>query len=70
MKTVHTIHPDDIGKRFIKIAAGDTISVTNLMGHIASYDVGKKIVKTGEIFQVENTEQLNERIKNEISAAI
>ena len=65
---VYEITEKDIGKKHIKYVScpccmkTNVISITDLMGHIVSYDVGKRIYKVGGVYQVENKEQLDKRL--------
>ena len=66
-KLVHTITEADIGSRNIKKPCNscgyvEQIGVTVLMGRIFPADVGKRIYKVGRIFQVENQDQLQDRL--------
>jgi len=76
LKYVHTIKPEDINKRMIKIPSCkhcntfEVISVWDIMGPIQAIDIGKRIYKLirkndRPIFYVENQDQLQERLKKE-----
>ena len=65
---VYEIKKDDIGKRRIVLKCNccnkikNDIDIYNFMGYILPCDIGKRIYKNGNIYQVENQEQLNKRI--------
>ena len=70
---VHTITKEDIGKKWIitdkYYTFGSTkktcVGITDLMRNILPIDIGKRIYLVGEIFQVENQEQLERRLTKE-----
>lgn len=73
MKYVYTISKEDIGKRNIKLGKCNccnhslgNIPIYDFMGYIQSQDVGKRIYKNGNIYQVENQQQLKERLSHEL----
>lgn len=47
---------------------GDRAKLYACMGACQPYDVGKRVYRVGDIFQVENTAQYNARIAKEVSA--
>lgn len=65
---IYEIKKEDIGKHRIVLKCNDCgnlkadIGITDLMGKILDIDVGKRIFKVGDIYQVENQEQLNKRL--------
>jgi hypothetical protein len=64
---VYEIKKEDIGKQRIILKCNlcgkidHDIYINNLMGNILLCDIGKRIYKVGEIYQVENSEQLEKR---------
>ena len=67
---IYEIKKEDIGKHRIVLKCNDCgkikedIYITDLMGNILPCDIGKRIYKVGEIYQVENQEQLEKRLNN------
>ncbi len=65
---VYEIKKDDIRKRRIVLKCNgcnnmkDDIDIFNFMGYILPCDIGKRIYKNKNIYQVENQEQLTKRI--------
>lgn len=66
---VHTITREDIDKAFIKLPGCNScghnhspIQVSSVIGRIISIDVGKRIYRVGDIYQVENQEQFDRRL--------
>lgn len=67
MTKVYYIQEKDLNKynTILKCSCCDNkevIDFGNVMGKILACDIGKKMVKTGDIWQVENQEQFNNRI--------
>ncbi|MCP4900091.1 MAG: hypothetical protein GY906_24235 [bacterium] len=55
------ITPFDVGQPNFN-AFGRVWRVTDFMGHIADYDVGKRVYETSDILQVESNEQRDARL--------
>jgi hypothetical protein len=63
---VHEITQEDVGKPFVwgqfpGALAERKINTEEFMGPIQAGDVGKRIYRVGDIYQVENDEQLKKR---------
>jgi len=79
MRLFYEITKKDIGKRFIQITkhkcptCGDggiteLVNVGKFMGAIQAQDVGKRIYNvSGEVYQVENQEQLEKRLNKKFN---
>lgn len=74
MKHIYTIKKSDINKRVINVKCEYCnkiqyyIDIHNFMGYIMPCDIGKRIYHIKDnIFQVENQEQLNKRLKRELT---
>ena len=64
------IEKEDVGKFYKKIKCGccgaiETISFSSCLGQVLPCDVGKMMLKNGDIWQVENQSQFEKRIKKE-----
>ena len=66
---IYEIKKEDLGKNRIILKCNccgkikHDISITYLMGKILHCDIGKRIYQREEIYQVENNEQLEKRLK-------
>lgn len=67
---VYEIKKEDIGKCTLPLGQcqccgkkNGVIVVSSLMGRILPIDIGKRIYRVGDIYQVENQEQLSRRLQ-------
>jgi len=60
--TFYTITAADVGRATID-AFGRSWLVSGFIGHIGTYDIGKRVYQVGDVLQVENDAQRDERLK-------
>lgn len=58
----YTITEDDVGKGFLRIF-GQVVMAKDFIGRVLPKDVGKRVVDSGGVLQVENDEQFERRRK-------
>ena len=67
-KHVYTITANDVGRSALHYTECETckrcrtIYTSSFMGAVQSIDIGKRIFKIGDIYQVENNEQRDRRL--------
>jgi hypothetical protein len=65
-QAVYFIAEDDLGSRGKYVYSGDKVlyvDFRNVMGYVQEQDIGKKMVCTEGVWQVENDRQFTKRIK-------
>lgn len=58
----YELKESDVGKRFLKFG-GQHLRLSGIMGVVLPNDVGKRLYKRGDIYQVENDEQRDRRLR-------
>jgi hypothetical protein len=58
----YTLKVTDVGRPWVKLF-GRTWMCSNFIGRIMKRDIGKRVYLRGDILQVENDEQRDERLK-------
>ena len=68
MKTTYTIQAEDVGVgfRYLKCEGcgrnAEFLDFRGVLGRVMPQDIGKLMVKRGEVWQVENDEQFSARV--------
>jgi hypothetical protein len=59
---VYTVQPHDVGRAILPLDGKQTV-VTDFIGRVQSRDVGKRIYESSGVYQIENDEQVERRMR-------